>query len=566
MAAATRAVAALLIIGITACANSSRLGGSADPVSLTQHKHSSLASTPSVVPQPQTLRTYRGSAVVSPVRYVRSVMPPSAYTLAVGSHGATIRASSRAGFAYGLTTLRQIASAPPLTAVQVVDRPAFRWRGLHLDVSRHFFAPAVIRRYIDLAARYKLNIFHWHLTDDQAWRLQIERYPRLTLACSVPPCGFYTQRDVRAIVQYAQSRNVTIVPEIEMPAHASAAIRAYPELACGRRDALCPREATIGFLENVLAEVAALFPSPYIHIGGDEAPPAVNRYVLPRIEAVLRSRGRRAVVWDDALESGISHAAIVAAWNGDRRAIVALDSGYDVVMVPDGPLYFNAYQGAAFQEPPAAPHLATLEQVYSYDPTPDGLNARESSHIVGVEAAVWTEKIASPERLFETVLPRTLALSEIAWTTPSRKSWGGFLTRLPAQLAWLQANGYRFRLPAPIIRVSGSRLRFHSIARNAAGALALTDSNSVIVAIDEPMRSVSLRYTLDGSVPTAKSNLYTAPLPLSLDRSTTRTLTAAAFENNGRKSEASEVIVKRIAPSELNREIGSRSWASLVSP
>jgi len=454
------------------------------------------------------------------------------------------------------------------TAQKTVERPMYRWRGLHLDVSRHFFSVSVVERYIALVAHYNLNVFHWHLTDDQAWRLQINRYPLLTssAACSKTACEFYTQDDVRRIVRYAAARNVMVVPEIEMPAHMSAAIRAYPRLGCGRRDVLCAREATLGFVENVISEVLTLFPARFIHAGGDEAPVAAQRYLLPRVESFLRTRGRRMVVWDDAFESGISPGTVITAWHGDRRAIAAIDRGHDVVMVPDGPLYFNAYQGPAAQEPPSAPHTATLEQVYSYDPTPDHLDARQRSRILGVEAAVWTEKIASPQRLFEVVLPRALALGEIASTSPSHKSWNGFLGRLPAQLSWLQRNNYPFRIPLPIIAVSGSRSRFHSIVGNIAGAVAVTDASTVTVTMREPVNGAVVRYTLDGAFPSAHSPRYVKPLRIRLDQLAERTLLAAAFDQDGRESEWSEVIIKRVSSAALNREGGSRAWASVVSP
>ncbi len=495
-------------------------------------------------------------------------MARDAYSLRIRNDEATIRASSAAGFAYGLTTLKQLAFSPQGTDVDVRDRPMYRWRGLHLDVSRHFFPVSVLERYIDLAAHYKLNVFHWHLTDDQAWRLEVKRYPALTAttSCRATSCAFYSQSDVGDVVRYARTRNVTVMPEIEMPAHASAALRAYPELRCGAENVFCPRPASLTFLENVLAEVIRLFPSRYIHVGGDEAPAAAQRYVLLHIEAFLQSHGRTMVTWDDALGSGISRDTVITSWNGEHRAVEAIAAGHEVVMVPDGPLYFNAYQGAGFQEPAAAPHMATLEQVYSYDPTPDGLSAEQRSHILGVEGAVWTEKIASAERLFQMTLPRALALSEIAWTAPRRKSWDGFLARLPAQLDWLKEHGYSFRMPSPIIKVVGGAARFRSIEHNVSGAAAFTASPTVNVQLSEPMNGVRIRYTLDGSQPTTTSFLYYRPLRVSLADAKSRTIVSAAFDKDGERSESSEVIVKRLSAAALSRESGARSWAALVSP
>ncbi|MBV9148525.1 MAG: family 20 glycosylhydrolase, partial [Candidatus Eremiobacteraeota bacterium] len=395
----------------------------------------------------------------------------------------------------------------------------------------------------------------------------IKRYPALTsgVSCRDNACEFYTQADVRRIVRFAKSRNITVVPEIEMPAHATAALRAYPQLGCGSAGVICPRESAVAFLENVLVEVMRLFPSRYIHVGGDEAPVSTERYLMPRIEAFLHAHGRAMVGWDDILGSGVSRKAVIMAWNGERRAIAAISAGHDVVMVPDGPLYFDAYQGARSQEPPATQHMATLEEVYSYDPTPDGLSGEQRSHILGAEAALWTEKIASPNRLFAMALPRAIALSEIAWTPPAQKSWRSFLSRLPAQLAWLRANGYSFRTPSPMIDVIGRRMRFQSMPGNVSGAIALTDQSAATVRLNEPLKGVEIRYTLDGTAPTARSALYGSPLNLRLDRGS-QTVTAAAFDARGEVSESSSVVVKRLAPSAFKRTNGSRAWGSIVSP
>jgi len=495
-------------------------------------------------------------------------MPPEAYVLTAKPRSVTIAAGSRSGFDYGMTTLRQLfGKARIANAVTIVDGPMYRWRGLHLDVSRHFFPVRVLERYIDLAAHYKLNIFHWHLTDNQAWRLEIKRYPNLTSSASCArACEFYSQDDVRHLVRYALERNVTIVPEVEMPAHAGAALRAYPQLACGGGDVMCARRTSLSFVKDVLEEVLALFPSDYVHVGGDEAPRDALRYFMPRVEAFLRSHGRTMVAWDDVLGSGVSAGTVITAWNGDRRAVAAIRQGHNVIMVPDGPLYFDAYQGASFQEPVATSHMATLEQVYSYDPTPDGLNAAQRARILGVEGAVWTEKIRSTKHLFEMVLPRALALSEIAWTRPERKSWPDFLSRLPRQLSWLREHGYPFRLPSPSIAVAARMVRFISLRGNTASALALTDAGEVNVSIADVAPDVKIRYTLDGSAPTGGSLLYTSPLRLKLVSAQPRSLIAAAFDDAGTRSETSAVIIRKLSPLSMRQQRGSRSWASLVSP
>nr|MDQ6933489.1 beta-N-acetylhexosaminidase [Candidatus Eremiobacteraeota bacterium] len=358
------------------------------------------------------------------------------YALHITPRGITMVANAGAGLFYALQTLEQMTHArSPHTldtpAATIEDWPAYRWRGVHLDVSRHFYTVPIVKRYIDVAAHYKLNTFHWHLTDDQGWRIEIKRYPRLTAIGSCRAgtevgrdpsatdgkryCGFYTQSQIRDVVTYAKRRNITVVPEIEVPGHSAAALASYPELACkpgpyrvrqiwgtGESDVYCPSERTFAFLKNVLSEVMSMFPSPYVHVGGDEVATeawhnvplvrtlmqrerlsdyaAVQAYMMRRMERFLRQRGRRLVGWDEILDGGVSSDATIMSWRGEKPGIRAVRRGNDAVMTPDGPLYFDAYQGDRLQEPRAIGNMSTLEQVYDYDPTPDAVTAAEAAH------------------------------------------------------------------------------------------------------------------------------------------------------------------------------------------
>ena len=446
-----------------------------------------------------------------------AAIPDEGYELTVTADGVRVRAGSAAGLFYGAQTLRQLAPAAverggrdpdgadavwTLPAVQIEDAPRFGYRGLHLDVARHVQPVAFVKRYIDLMALYKLNRFHWHLTDDQGWRIQIERYPRLTevgawrggtlvgsyqnqphVTDGVRYGGFYTQDEIREVVAYAAERFVTIVPEIEMPGHASAAIAAYPELGCRSEpvevaqtwgvfeDIFCPSEATFAFLENVLDEVVALFPGERVHIGGDEAPKAaweasalaqdvirregladehaLQSYFIRRIEAHLASRGRRLVGWDEIVEGGLSPTATLMFWR--HWVPEALDQaaaqGNDIIMTPNASLYFDHFQGDPAFEPLAIGGLTTLEDVYAYEPVPERFTPEQAERVLGAQANLWTEYIETPQKVEYMVYPRALALSEVVWSPAAARDWAGFQARLPAQLRRLRTLGVSFRPP-----------------------------------------------------------------------------------------------------------------------
>lgn len=428
---------------------------------------------------------------------------PEAYRLQIRRNEALIQASAPAGIFYGIQTLLQLLpleGKKHIPCLDISDRPRFIYRGMHLDVCRHFFGVDFIKRYLDQMARYKLNTFHWHLTEDQGWRIEIKRYPKLTSVGSVrketmveknfnpyrgdgtPHGGYYTQEEVREIIAYAARRHIEVIPEIEMPGHSLAALSAYPELSCTGGpfevatswgvfdDIYCTKEETFVFLEHVLDEVTALFPGRYIHIGGDEAPKtrwkacpvcqgrmraegledehALQSYFIRRIEKILTARNKKLIGWDEILEGGLAPDATVMSWRGEDGGIAAARQGHDVIMTPGFAMYFDHYQGDPKKEPLAICCYTPLQKVYAYDPVPAVLSPKEQQHILGVQANVWTEYIKTPEHVEYMVNPRLLALSEIAWTNKGRKDYSSFMRRIPIHLQRMDRLGINYRQPA----------------------------------------------------------------------------------------------------------------------
>jgi len=428
-------------------------------------------------------------------------LPEEGYRMRIDPRGIVI-AGRPAGLFYGAQSVLQLAAAHSgttfiLPAAEIQDQPRFSYRGLHLDTSRHMFPVEFIKQYLDWMARYKLNTFHWHLTDDQGWRIEIRQYPRLAEIASMrketlvghapqstqydgkPYGGFYTQEQIREVVVYARDRFITVIPEIEMPGHSLAALAAYPELACTPgpfetattwgvfKDVFCPKESTFQFLENVLSEVLTLFPSPYIHIGGDEvqkdrwkeSPDAqavirreglkdeseLQSYFIRRMERFINSQGRRMIGWDEILEGGLAPDATVMSWRGEQGGIAAARQGHDVVMSPDAYLYFDHYQGDRAKEPLAIGGMLPLEKVYSYNPLPAALNPEEQKHILGAQANVWTEYIADARQAEYMLFPRLFALAEVVWSPQSSRNYRDFLSRVPPQLARLKRQGVNYR-------------------------------------------------------------------------------------------------------------------------
>jgi hexosaminidase len=413
---------------------------------------------------------------------------PEGYALTARDGQARIVARTDAGLFYGAVTLWRLMTADggkgaaTLQPVEITDRPRFAWRGLLLDSARHYQSPAFIEQLIDRMARDKLNVLQWHLTDDQAWRIEIRRYPRLTgvgaWRAAIDPDtgrtnrygGFYSQAEIRRIVAYAAARHVTIVPEIEMPGHSLSAILAYPKLGVTPADAatqgdwgvfpsiLDPSKRTIGFMDNVLTEVMALFPGPWINVGGDEAvkdewraspqaqaeikrlgladEEALQGWFTARIGGFLAAHGRRLIGWDDILKGGgaLPADAAVVSWH-QAGAALALQAGRDAVIATDPTLYLDHRQSDGVAEPPGRAPVISLEDVYGYEPAPQSLPAAQPAHIIGVQANLWTEHMSTEHDVALMAFPRADALAEVAWTAPERKDWRDFAARLPAEQA-----------------------------------------------------------------------------------------------------------------------------------
>lgn len=491
-------------------------------------------------------------------------IPAEGYELNVTAERIVLKASTAAGAFWGFQTLRQL--LPPqaekaggaggrpslqVPCVEISDAPRFSYRGLHLDVGRHIFPAEFIKKYIDLMVLYKFNTFHWHLTEDQGWRIEIKKYPRLQEVAAYRketleghkrdrPArfdgqrygGYYTQKEVKEIVEYARLRHVTVIPEIEMPGHSLAALAAYPELGCTGgpyetgttwgvfEDIYCAgNEKTFRFLEDVLTEVMALFPSKYIHIGGDEAPKArwekcpkcqarirteglkdeheLQSYFIGRIERFLNAHGRSIIGWDEILEGGLAPNATVMSWRGIKGGIAAARQGHDVVMTPSSHLYFDHYQSRAAGEPLAIGGFTPLEKVYGYEPVPQELNEQEARHILGAQANLWTEYIETSAQAEYMAYPRALALAEVVWSPSGRRDYEDFLGRLKPHFQRLSALGARYSTHVFDVQAK---------AEAASAGLKVTLWSADPTAV--------IHYTLDGSAPSAASRQYNGPLAL----------------------------------------------------
>ena len=434
---------------------------------------------------------------------------PESYTLSVTPQQILIRATSGAGLFYGMQTLLQLAQPSgagsySIASVEIEDTPRFAYRGLMLDVSRHFSTKEFIKKQIDALAYYKINRLHLHLTDAAGWRLEIKKYPLLTefAAWRTDPTwkqwwnggrkyvrfdapgaygGYYTQDDIREILEYARQHYITVIPEIEMPSHSEEVLAAYPQLSCSgepykNSDFCVGNEETFTFLENVLTEVMELFPSEYIHIGGDEAgksawktcPKCQKRmkdehlanvdelqsYLIHCIEKFLNNHGRHLLGWDEILQGGIAPNATVMSWRGEEGGIAAVTSGHRAIMTPGAYCYLDSYQDAPYSQPEAIGGYLPLKKVYSYNPVPASLTAEQAKLVYGVQGNLWVEYIPTPEHVEYMIYPRILALAETAWSAPERKSWPDFHTRALSAVADLQAKGYH---PFDLKKEIGSR-------------------------------------------------------------------------------------------------------------
>lgn len=481
------------------------------------------------------------------------------YVLTTTPEGISINGQTENGVFYGIQTLRKSIPAEAkgatilIPAGEIKDEPRFSYRGMHLDVGRHFFPIEFIKKYIDLLALHNMNTFHWHLTEDQGWRIEIKKYPKLTEIGSqrsrtvigrntqeydnTPYGGFYTQEEAKEIVKYAQERYITVIPEVDLPGHMLAALAAYPEMGCtGGPYEVCPRwgvfedvlcignDKTMQFLEDVMSEIIEIFPSEYVHIGGDEAPrdrwkecpkcqarikaeglkadknhtaeDRLQSYCMTRIEKFLNSKGRRIIGWDEILEGDVAPNATVMSWRGASGGIKAAQMGHDVIMTPNTYCYFDYYQTADTKdEPLGIGGYVPIEKVYSLDPTFD-LNEEQKKHIIGAQANLWTEYIATTEHVEYMVLPRMAALAEVQWTQPEKKDFKDFTTRLARLMKFYQRDGFNYAKHVFDLKVDFTP----DVAKKA-----------VVVTLST-IDDAPIYYTLDGTEPTTASLKYIEPV------------------------------------------------------
>lgn len=526
-----------------------------------------------------------GAAIILTID--KTIANAEGYKLDADAKQIRIAGASAAGVFYGIQTLRKSlplvngkASKVSIPAVHIADAPRFAYRGTHLDVSRHFVTADSVRQFIDMLALHNINRFHWHLTDDQGWRIEIKKYPLLTQIGSKraqtvighnsgkydgkPYSGFYTQKQIRDIVKYAADRYITIVPEIDLPGHMQAALAAYPDMGCtggpyevwqkwGVSDnVLCAgNDKTLTFIDNVLKEITQLFPSKYIHVGGDECPKTqwqkcpkcqarikalnleakdghsaeerLQSYIITHASNYLKSLGRNTIGWDEILEGGLAEGATVMSWRGESGGIAAAKQHHDVVMTPNSYLYFDYYQSLdKANEPLAIGGYLPLETVYSYEPMPKELTADEARHIIGVQANIWTEYMPTFKQMQYMALPRLAALSEVQWSQPALKDYTSFTNRLTEFTHMYDRLGYNYakHLYNVAIHVdSDNKWREILIHMTTAG-------------------KAEIRYTLDGTEPTVNSTLYTGAIVLQKSAK----IRAAAFRDGKRSSVTSQDI------------------------
>lgn len=505
-----------------------------------------------------------------------------AYTLTINDKSISLRGKSKGVF-YAMQTLSQLylnnLSTHQIPQCIITDQPRYAYRGLHLDVCRHFFSVDFIKKYIDLMAFYKLNNFHWHLTDDQGWRIEIKKYPKLTEVGAyraqtlvgnyhdrMPQWfdgkrygGYYTQDEIKDVVAYAAKRYINIIPEIEMPGHSMAALAAYPELACGDNpgpfktaekwgvfpDIYCAgKDHTFDFLEDVLTEVMDLFPSKYIHIGGDEAPKTawkscpycqkrmkklhlkneeqLQSYFIHRIEKFVNSKGRSIIGWDEILEGGLAPNATVMSWRGVSGGISAAKQKHQVIMTPStNGLYLDHAQGRSDQEPLTIGGDGRISKIYNYNPTPESLNADEQQYIWGVQANMWTEYITTDAKVEYMLLPRIMALSETAWTNPEKKNFKDFNeVRVPQHLAWIDQTHLLYRVPEVI----------------GAKDTTLQVNDSCVFDLKPSVKGAQIYYTIDGYAPNETTNLYTQPFSVIVPKGEERPVKFRVITPSGKRS------------------------------
>lgn len=527
-------------------------------------------------------------------------LPAEGYTIEVNNKTITVTGKD-AGLFYGVQSLIQMMPEKKnneilIAAAEIKDYPRFKYRGMHLDVSRHMYPVAFIKKYIDLMSTYKLNNFHWHLTDDQGWRIEIKKYPKLTTTGASrngtiighhPGVntdgktykGFYTQDEAKEVVAYAASKFINVVPEIEMPGHASAAIAAYPELSCfpdrdtfvdtntpwsGSRkgkqvqqtwgvfdDVFVPSENTFKFLQDVLDEVIPIFPSKYIHIGGDESPKEywkesafcqklmkdlglkdeheLQSYFIQRMEKYVNSKGRSIIGWDEILEGGLAPNATVMSWRGTEGGIAAAKQNHDVIMTPGGPvgLYFDHAQSDSKDEPTNIGGHAPYALVYNYEPVPAVLTADQQKYIIGVQANLWAEYLPTSKKVEYFVLPRMIALSETAWSQPVRKDYKNFSEeRLPIHLSHLDKTDTNYWVPTPF----GQEQK-------------VMNGEDFSITLKEPIPGSKIYYTFDLTRPSELATLYSGPIKITVPKSKKQILKTIVITPSGKQSVVKETIL-----------------------
>lgn len=538
------------------------------------------------------------------------------YLLEITKNRINISAQSAAGVFYGVQTFRQLlpdtfeknddktVSSVKIQCLRIEDQPRFGYRGMHLDVSRHFFGKEFVKKYIDMIAMFKMNVFHWHLTDDNGWRLEIKQYPKLTEVCAwhvdredkpwgqrelqkegekATYGGFYTQAEVKEVIEYARQRHVEIIPEIEMPGHSAEIFAAYPQFSCtGKKLTVLPgsywpnidifcagNDSTFTFLQNILDEVCALFPSQYIHIGGDEAdktrwkecPKCQERikkeglkdenelqsYFIKRIEKYLISKNKRMIGWDEILEGGLAPEATVMSWRGIEGGIAAAKQKHDVIMTPTTYCYLDYFQGEPDFEPVGIGGYLTLKKVYSYEPIPSELSKEEEKYILGAQGNVWSEYIPTSSHAEYMAVPRMIALSEVVWSSKEARDWNSFVARL---------DNIKPRLKALNINYSDGTFRLSFVTKYNAAA------KKMQVTIESEQYNPEIRYTIDGTEPTAASSKYTKPFAIGKSAK----IKAAIFKDGKllRKSSEKEIVLHKAIGKkiQLNSEFSERYKAA----
>ncbi len=503
------------------------------------------------------------------------------YHLLIDKKKILLKSKTAKGAFYGVQTLLQLlpiantSKSISIQCLEIKDKPQFSYRGMHLDVGRHFFPVNFIKKYIDILSRLKINTFHWHLTEDQGWRIEIKKYPKLQEIAAYRNetlighyndqphkfdgkkyGGYYSQKEIKEIVKYASDRFIDIIPEIEMPGHSQAAIAAYPELGCtgdsvkvatkwgGFKEIYCPKETTFAFLEDVIDEVVELFPSKYIHIGGDEAPKTnwknskycqeliksknlkdehgLQSYFISRMAKYINSKGKQIIGWDEILEGGLAPNATVMSWRGTKGAIEAVKQKHHVILTPMSHCYFDYYQSENEKEPLAIGGYLPLEKVYSFNPIPKELNEEEAKYVLGAQGNIWTEYIKTSDKLEYMAFPRVIALAEATWTKSSLKNYTDFKHRL---------IHFQNRLDALNINYANHLYEIN-------GKI-LTVKDSIKYQLSANTSGKQIHYTTDNSEPTSTSSIYSLPIPVNKSS----TIKAASFDNSKKISTIHSVSI-----------------------